>query len=53
MKAIFEGVAEHPAAQGDLQRGSTNMDATPIAASPRTVRRCSRFLRWQLSLVRS
>jgi len=35
-KAIFAAVAEHLAAQGELLRGGTIMDATPIAASPST-----------------
>jgi transposase, IS5 family len=35
-KAIFEGVAEHLAAKGELLRGGTIVDATLIAASPST-----------------
>jgi IS5 family transposase len=35
-KAIFEGVAEHLAAKGELLRGGTIVDATLIAASPAT-----------------
>ena len=35
-KAIFERVAEHLAAQGELLRGGTIVDATLIAASPST-----------------
>ena len=35
-KAIFEGVAAHLAAKGELLRGGTIVDATLIAASPST-----------------
>jgi transposase, IS5 family len=35
-KAIFAAIAEHLAAQGELLRGGTIMDATLIAASPST-----------------
>ena len=35
-KAIFESVAEHLAAKGELLRGGTIVDATLIAASPST-----------------
>ena len=35
-KAVFEGVAEHLAAKGELLRGGTIVDATLIAASPST-----------------
>jgi IS5 family transposase len=35
-KAIFDGVAEHLAAKGELLRGGTIVDATLIAASPST-----------------
>jgi len=35
-KAIFEGVAKHLAAKGELLRGGTIVDATLIAASPST-----------------
>jgi transposase, IS5 family len=35
-KAMFEGVAEHLAAKGELLRGGTIVDATLIAASPST-----------------
>ena len=35
-KAIFEGVAAHLAAKGELLRGGTIVDATFIAASPST-----------------
>ena len=35
-KGIFEGVAEHLAAKGELLRGGTIVDATLIAASPST-----------------
>src|SRR6478752_10062615 len=38
-KAIFEGVAEHLAAKGELLRGGTIVDATLIAASPSTKNR--------------
>ncbi len=35
-KAIFEGVAEHLAAKGELLRGGTIVDATLITASSST-----------------
>ncbi len=38
-KAIFEAVATHLAAQGELLRGGTIVDATLIAASPSTKNR--------------
>ena len=38
-KAIFEGVAEHLAAKGELLRGGTIVDATLIASSPSTKNR--------------
>lgn len=41
-KAIFDGVAEHLAAKGELLRGGTIVDATLIAASPSTKNKAQR-----------